>query len=320
MQDKEKLREVKTRSCEETFIEGHHECEICYEGEADLHKHCVGCNKNPGHINFTPVNDFNLDHLPFLYRDDNVFEVIKALSALTVMIKVNYTSLERSESSQYPFYNIRGSDVLRTGTGSLYRVYRRTESEGWRICSCGKCKNSDTPSKIWWVVTVMTASHVVFDQSEAEKTKCTLDIDDSKSSGVSLEGWDMWCNGEFYDRCELAYETCDEALADQLDKKCQKFNDLCKILKEKYPDDSLLIIVSHPHGCPEMVSIGQLINEYNEHGWYQRTYTTSTCPGSSGAYVYRLGTYMWSLPHSGTKCGLNYSGKALHNSYKNLMH
>ncbi|XP_059139777.1 uncharacterized protein LOC131927914 isoform X2 [Physella acuta] len=83
---------------EPEFVPGHHEAEICYGGEADLHKHYTDCKKNPGHVNFIPVNDFNLDHLPSQYRDVIMLELIKALSALTVLIKVKYTSLERPKS------------------------------------------------------------------------------------------------------------------------------------------------------------------------------------------------------------------------------
>ncbi|XP_059162125.1 uncharacterized protein LOC131945134 isoform X2 [Physella acuta] len=124
-----KLKEKNTKGC---FIPGHHEAEICYGGEADLHKHYTSCKKNPGHVNFIPVNDFNLDHLPSRYHDVIMLELIKALSALTVLIKVKYTSLERpktvaSFSGQYPFYNNRGSDVLRTGTGRVCGVVKYTE-------------------------------------------------------------------------------------------------------------------------------------------------------------------------------------------------
>ncbi|XP_059162441.1 uncharacterized protein LOC131945845 [Physella acuta] len=141
------------------YLQGNHECEIAYGGEADLHKHLIDCKKNPGHVNFIPVNDFNLDHLPSRYRDVIMLELIKALSALTVLIKVNYTSLERPESvpcfpGQYPFYNTRGSEVLRTGTGRVCGVVKYTESDNKGTCPCGKCQHSDTPSKVWGEISV----------------------------------------------------------------------------------------------------------------------------------------------------------------------
>ncbi|XP_059158807.1 uncharacterized protein LOC131942864 [Physella acuta] len=185
------LEEKKT---EAGFIPGHHEAEICYGGEADLHKHYTGCKKNPGHVNFIPVNDFNLDHLPSRYRDVFMLELIKALSALTFLIKVKYTSLERPKSvpcfsGQYPFYNTRGSDVLRTGTGRVCGVVKYTESYNKGTCPCGKCQHSDTPSKVWGEVRVRTATHVVFDVSEVRQTRCVVGFDDNKSPGVSLDGW-----------------------------------------------------------------------------------------------------------------------------------
>ncbi|XP_059162158.1 uncharacterized protein LOC131945156 [Physella acuta] len=175
----------------EEFIPGNHEAEICYGGEADLHKHCADCKKNPGHVNFIPVNDFNLDHLPSRYRDVIMLELIKTLSALTVLIKVKYTSLERPKSvpcfsGQYPFYNTRGSDVLRTGTGRVCEVYKYTRNDIWGTCPCGKCQHSDTPSKVWGEVCILTATHVVFDDSEARQTSCILGFDDNKNPGIPL--------------------------------------------------------------------------------------------------------------------------------------
>ncbi|XP_059162429.1 uncharacterized protein LOC131945835 [Physella acuta] len=302
------------------FVPGHHEAEICYGGEADLHKHYTGCKKNPGHVNFIPVNDFNLDHLPSRYRDVIMLELIKALSALTVMIKVKYTSLERPESDpcfsgQYPFYNTRGSDVLRTGTGRVWRVYKYTESDNKGTCPCGKCQHSDTPSKVWGEVHVRTATHVVFDDSEARQTRCVLGFDDNKSPGVSLDGWRVERADIEEDGCMFTCVSCDLELVDELDKMCRRFGRLCREVEDKYWRfgyvDKLTIIVSHPHGCPKQVSVGQWTHIRERKGWYKFTYTTCTCPGSSGAHVYMPGyvVWLWSRPHSGSNSEGNYSGE-----------
>ncbi|XP_059176083.1 uncharacterized protein LOC131955819 [Physella acuta] len=314
------LEENKT---EAGFIPGHHEAEICYGGEADLHKHYTGCKKNPGHINFIPVNDFNLDHLPSRYRDVIMLEVIKALSALTVLIKVKYTSLERPKSvpcfsGQYPFYNTRGSDVLRTGTGRVSRVVKYTESDNKGTCPCGKCQHSDTPSKVWGEVWVWTATHVVFDESEARQTRCVVGFDDNKSPGVSLDGWGVREADIEGDRCRFTCVSCDLELLDELDKMYQHFDGLCRKVRDKYWRfgyvDKLTVIVSHPHGCPKQVSVGQWTHVHKREVWSKYTYTTCTCPGSSGAFVYMTGYDEWlrTRPHSGSNSVENYSGEGFY--------
>ncbi|XP_059162138.1 uncharacterized protein LOC131945148 [Physella acuta] len=311
------LEEKKT---EGDFIPGHHEAEICYGGEADLHKHYNRCKKNPGHVNFIPVNDFNLDHLPLRYRDVIMLELMKALSALTVLIKVKYTSLERPKSvpcfsGQYPFYNTRGSDVLRTGTGRVWRVVKYTESANMGTCPCGKCQHSDTPSKVWGKVYVLTARHVVFDDSEARQTRCVVGFDDNKSPGVSLDGWGAGKADIEGDRCVFTCVSCDLELLDELYKMWQQFDGLCWKVRDKYwrlfDVDKLTVIVSHPHGCPKQVSVGQWTHEHVRGDWYKYTYTTCTCPGSSGAYVYmpRYSGWWLSRPHSGSNSEGNYSGE-----------
>ncbi|XP_059158812.1 uncharacterized protein LOC131942870 [Physella acuta] len=302
------------------FIPGDHEAEICYGGEADLHKHYTGCKKNPGHKKFNPVNDFKLDHLPSRYRDVIMLEVIKTLSALTVLIKVKYTSLERPKSvpcfsGQYPFYNTRGSDVLRTGTGRVCHVVKYTDSDNKGTCPCGKCQHSDTPSKVWGEVRVLTATHVVFDESEARQTRCVVGYDDNKSPGVSLDGWGVEEAHIEGDMCKFTCVSCDLELVDELDKMCRHFNDLCQKVKDKYRRfvdvDKLTVIVSHPHGCPKQVSVGEWTHEHEREGCYTKyTYTTCTCPGSSGAHVYMTGYgRCWSRPHSGSNSEGNYSGE-----------
>ncbi|XP_059139766.1 uncharacterized protein LOC131927909 isoform X2 [Physella acuta] len=330
---------------EPVFIPGHHEAEICYGGEADLHKHYTGCKKNPGHVNFIPVNDFNLGHLPSRYRDVIMLELIKALSALTVLIKVKYTSLERPKSvpcfsGQYPFYNTRGSDVLRTGTGWVRSVFKFTESYNMGTCPCGKCQHSDTPSKVWGEVTVETAAHVVFDVSETRQTRCVVGFDDNKSQVVSLDGWEVkWADIEG-DVCVFTCVSCDLELVDELDKMRWHFEDLCGKVRDKYERfheldqiwrivtdlrdnvinkywrffvlDKLAVIVSHPHGCPKQVSVGQWTHRHKREGMdkYTYTYTTCTCPGSSGACVY-MPRYEGSSshPHSGSNSVGNYCGE-----------
>ncbi|XP_059168778.1 uncharacterized protein LOC131950575 [Physella acuta] len=304
------------------FLPGNHEAEMCYGGEADLHKHVAGCMKNPGHKGFIPLKDFNANYLPSRYHDDLMSVTIKTLAALTVQVKTKFTSLKRPEfypgtQVPYPCYKDRGSHVMRLGTGRVYRVYKYTESDNKGTCKCGKCQHSDTPSKVWGEVVVLTAAHVVFDESEARQTRCVVGFDDNKSPGVSLDGWgviEAYIKGDW---CKFTCVSCDLKLVDELDKMCGRFNGLSRKARDKYRRfdvvDKLTVIVSHPHGCPKQVSVGQWTHEHERRGgWYKYTYTTCTCPGSSGASVYMPGYGGWLLylhPHSGSNSEGNYSGE-----------
>ncbi|XP_059152045.1 uncharacterized protein LOC131938145 [Physella acuta] len=299
------------------FHPRNHEAEMCYGGEADLHKHVTGCKKNPGHKGFIPLKDFNASCLPSRYHgDDLMSETIKRLAALTVQVKTKFTSLERPEFYRgtqvpYPCYNDTGSHVMRLGNGRVCDVDKYTESDRRGTCRCAKCQVSATPSKVWGEVYVLTARHVVFDDSEARQTRCVLGFDDNKSPGVSLDGWEV-VGGEADiggDVCNLKYVTCDLELIDGLDKMWRRFADLCREVENKYRRfhdvDKLTVIVSHPHGCPKQVSVGLWTHNSKRNSWYTRYwYTTCTCPGSSGATVYRMGyDGLWyQHPHSGSTC------------------
>ncbi|XP_059146769.1 uncharacterized protein LOC131934708 [Physella acuta] len=317
------------------FIPGNHEAEMCYGGEADLHKHVTGCKKNPGHKGFIPLKDFNSHCLPSRYHDDDLMsETIKTLAALTVQVKTKFTSLERPEfypgtQVPYPCYNDRGSHVMRLGTGRVCGVIKYTKSVG--TCRCAKCQVSATPSKVWGMVRVLTATHVVFDDSEGRQTSCVLGFDDNKSQVVSLDGWEIDGRADIEgDMCVLRYVTCDLELVDELDKMCLRFDGLCREVMNKYMRfddvDKLIVIVSHPHGCPKQVSVGQWTRRHERYvdddddvfgdiSWPSTRYwyTTCTCPGSSGATVYRLGYDRWLYghPHSGCDSKENYSGEWL---------
>ncbi|XP_059160898.1 uncharacterized protein LOC131944357 [Physella acuta] len=298
---------------------------MCYGGEADLHTHVTGCKKNPGHKGFIPLKDFNTNCLPSYYHDDEIVsETIKTLAALTVQVKTKFTSLERPEfypgtQVPYPCYNDRGSHVIRIGTGRVCRVDKRIEKRG--TCRCATCQVSATPSKVWREINVLTATHVVFDDNEARQTRCVLGFDDNKSPVVSLDGWEMFGGGDTErDWCRLSFVTCNLELVDEFDKICRRFIYQCRAVSNKYRRfddvDKLTVIVSHPHGCPKQVSVGQWTHRHEiDDTWTRYWYTTCTCPGSSRATVYRLGCGGWMShhhPHSGSNSVGNYSGEYMY--------
>ncbi|XP_059164509.1 uncharacterized protein LOC131947337 [Physella acuta] len=306
-----------------TYFTGTHEVQECLEGqgEVDLHTHLASCEKNPGHNNFVPVNQLSLEHFPPGYHDNDVYDLTKVLADVMVRIAVKFTSPDRPEfvegaEDPYPCYNTRGQNSLHTGTGRMIKCTKGMKRPTDITCPCPECDHSDTPSKVWWEVHVLTARHVLFDDSEARQSSCRLWFDDDKSPVVKIYGWKVGLlSVTERDMCVLYCVTHEVVVADKLEEMVRRFVYLRDKVRDKYESrrgvDKLTIIVSHPHGCSKQVSVGHWVDRQVVRGNLTRyTYTTCTCPGSSGAWVYRLGCDWWSgHPHSGAKSGgLNYSG------------
>ncbi|KAI8771466.1 hypothetical protein BgiBS90_028185 [Biomphalaria glabrata] len=317
---------------------GKHETQISESGESDLHKHLANCKKNPGHTQFIPFTHFTITDLPEDSRDVDLYELIKATADLTVRIGVNKVSPDRPEfwpntQFNYPFYEIRGSNILRTGSG-LITVYKFVDGSGYdghesnyhvltgkklernyKTCPCDKCQQSEKPSKIWWEILIHTATHVVFDDTEASHTTCRLFYDDKDSPVVILDKVSVDYVNIERDKCRLKYVVCDKTLGDKLYNMVKLWCELLKKVWKKYINRSeLMFIVSHPHGCFKQVSVGRLVDnnkvsDYNSnYNLTTLTYTASTCPGSSGAPVYCVGLGATHV-HCGTlDLKVNYSG------------
>ena len=163
------------------FIPGNHECEVLGQGpEATESAYAwKNCTKNPGHSQFIPAPEFCLDHLPKWCADPTVVECVRAISALTVRLRVNYTSWGRPDG--YSFANHRGSNILHTGSGWV-----RDIKVGSGPCRCPECQQSSFPKQVWYEVHLETACHVVYNTEEAQATKADFFYDDERSRE---EGW-----------------------------------------------------------------------------------------------------------------------------------
>ncbi|KAI8780336.1 hypothetical protein BgiBS90_019530 [Biomphalaria glabrata] len=313
---------------------GDHETQESEGGEADLHKYLVGCKKNPGHSQFIPVNTFTLKHLPEGLQDSDLYEYIKVITDLTVRVGVEMSSPDRPKfypktTRPYPFSNMSERSNLRTGSGSVRNVNKFqdgvTQDGGYEHtdytkCWCRKCEGSNSPSNVWWEFDVYTATHVVFDSLEANHTTLRLFYDREDSQVVSVDKVSVRYVNIEDDRCRLKCVTCDKTLGNKLMGMYKHFENVWMKVWNKYSASrsphKLTLIVSHPHGCSKQVSVGQWKDRLEVGGGRSKlTYTTCTCPGSSGAHVHCLGYYKWTwtdLVHSGSlKSGLNHSGVGL---------
>uniref|UniRef100_A0A2C9L6X3 Uncharacterized protein n=1 Tax=Biomphalaria glabrata TaxID=6526 RepID=A0A2C9L6X3_BIOGL len=218
---------------------------------------------------------------------------------------------------------------LRTGSGRVWYVnkfqYGVTQDGGYgdtayTKCWCRKCEGSNSPSNVWWEFKVDTATHVVFDAIEANHTTLRLFYDTYDSPVVSVDKVSVVDVNIEYDKCELNCVTCDKTLGNKLMGMWKHFKNVWEKVWDKYISSrskhKLTFIVSHPHGCSKQVSVGQWKDRLEVDEVRSKfTYTTCTCPGSSGAHVQCLGYRDWTwteLVHSGSfKSGLNYSGAGI---------
>lgn len=305
--------------------------EISYGGEADLHQHLKDCKKNPGHVKFIPVDRFDVHDLPLEYRDIELVEFVKVMSDLTVRVSVKYGSDRRPKTwpdcdIPYPHYSGSCRKSMRFGTGWVMDVHKHD-----KLCTCWQCCLPSSPSRPYAVISLRTAAHVVFDETEGEHTTCHLFFDrggtPERCSGVvTLKGMSSVESDIKCDYSLMKNVTYDMDLSDRLKemiKKYESFRNKWSLSWEKGTSpnldsvhnlkEQLVAIVSHPHGCSKQVTVGHCCRRVAMDGFHsQLIYSTPTCPGSSGAHIFMHDFKMGQCQQAhGGKCSgkkqLNYS-------------
>ncbi|CAG5135380.1 unnamed protein product [Candidula unifasciata] len=282
-----------------------------------LHEHYRTCQKNPGHPNFFPAEGFSSSTLPPLYRTEEVMKFIKILSDITVRVTVKYVSKNRPETVpgtaiSYPWSSDKGSNLMRVGSGSVTEVDIFKNDRLYPTCDCKDCKGSSTPRTEFANIYIDTAAHLVYDEQEAEHTTCDLFFESGEipafgRRAVTLSGTKEGSRDTKRDWCRLIHVTHDLNLAETIDAMMNVYDKCLRAMEEfDYfnPMESgkqngrkdargeipLHLVVSHPHGAAKQISIGYYGNDGNARtGQGQLKYTSTTCPGSSGAPALQLG-------------------------------
>ncbi|GFO26865.1 hypothetical protein PoB_005337000 [Plakobranchus ocellatus] len=300
--------------------QGLHECEVLgtfgsdYEAGPESDFAWNNCTKNPGHPRFIPTQEFSLNDLPIWCRKLSVLNYVRRLSDLTVRLRVGYTSWGRPNG--YCFSNCRGTKIVHYGSGAIRSVRAETGP-----CPCPECEHSPSPNQTWYKVFVTTALHVVYNTEEAKATKIDLFYD---SKGCIEDGRMKTIHGmnvvdvDRVDEGDNSFIMC--ATHDTL--LVQKIEDHWKQLHLGFSGQlsakpikcwrNLCVMVSHPHGQPKKVTIGEMkgCEMLKFDGQKEFTYSTDSCRGSSGAFMLLLEFYqlvrgvswqtgmMWSAVHS----------------------
>lgn len=285
---------------------GIHEMEVSFNGECDLQKALTMCDKNPGHKNFFPINDIALDKFSEYFHNQFVLDFIILKAKETVRIVCDFTSQDRPEG--YTFHKHRGSNMIRTGSGRIWGVYKdRIKTD--IPCPFPDCKEIEGPHTVSGYLRVHTAMHVVFDDSEAQRTTVEFFYDrpGDRSTVVTARGVTVVradINGDY---CVMDCVTHDPDLCSTLDTIRQQWSSAWPEVDKILYGKNFSIVVSHPHGCSKQMSIGHCIErewgkENEDEFWYKYAFTAATCPGCSGAPVWVPGSdglYSGYAPHSG---------------------
>ncbi|KAK6964361.1 hypothetical protein BgiMline_031584 [Biomphalaria glabrata] len=262
-----------------------------------------------GHRDMIAVKDFTINSLPEPYHKiDGIYNLTTCLIYLTVRIITKKVSSKRPEfvpntnKECYPLYENRGNRHMGLGTGRICDVVEERGSK----CTCKECK---TKCKKSWTIKVFTATHVVFDDEEAEDMTCSLFYDDENKLKeiIKLTGFKKIWSDSGGDLCLLSTVTCNEELSKKLSAKIKEFNKCWSSLQNMHEKDKtqerLVILVSHPHGRAKRISFGFGIDigRIQGHDFNKFVYSSPTCPGTSGGPVYVLGNnlYATEIVHGG---------------------
>ncbi|CAL1542456.1 unnamed protein product [Lymnaea stagnalis] len=264
-----------------------------------------------------PISDFKKDTLPKEYRHNSLVSLVQNISILTGRLNIDYVSDKRPEKypdsdDPYPLYDKskKGAHDSRFATGIVVGVEKNTDTDA--LCYCFDCRSQgSTTTKKWGKVYLLTTKTVIFDKSEALKTKFTLFFDNKTRvlSGSSVKDSDI-----NYDWCEVECATCDTTLIDKLSDNLERCSTEMKSVNSHFIGEltrpKLAIIVFHPFKQPKTFSYGFWKDRFegNKNTWTNYEYNVGTERGAAGAFVYIVGVSDISKRYVHVHCGLRNHG------------
>ncbi|XP_005110054.1 uncharacterized protein LOC101863302 isoform X2 [Aplysia californica] len=299
----------------------------------------VPCSKNPGHPRFLPVRRLTADSLPRDFRSPHLADIIRLKGEETVRLTVTWTSPDRPQGFGYE--ELKGTTTIRRGSGTAF-VMNMGKTQR---CPSTTCSRNLRPHQVSGVFKVVTAAHVVFDDTEAGNTTVDFFLDDERETGnvviaqgVKITSVDVENNRsvmecithdlQLYDKLQHFRERKDRLLSEiptkqSLPSTANAGADAVSTGLAVSTDNYLTILISHPHGGTKHISFGELqkvtrsgssVNVKDMPPLVRCTmnYSTPTCPGSGGGTVNvfnKLGQCVAFAPHFGvSESGTNKSG------------
>ncbi|CAG5116466.1 unnamed protein product, partial [Candidula unifasciata] len=259
----------------------HQQVQILQSGEKS-DSASMRCENREHHVHYIEASDTakltkRLSQIPEI-ESNVLFQFIRCMCDLTALTELVI------------------ADGIRCGTCFVQKIEKFANTS----CPCPECQGHRNTK--WGKVTLTTALHVLKD--EADASKCTvrffIDSEDSTDQGKIIYGLKSHSRDVTGDWCALVCATHDLDLLTLLEDKLKEYWKLGRALKDKYQKESenlVVVVVSHPHGGPKRISLGEakvkdLAREVREdQDWCYYSYDAVTCDGSSGAPVYVLGRW-----------------------------
>ncbi|KAK6166072.1 hypothetical protein SNE40_022849 [Patella caerulea] len=297
----------------------------------------VPCDKNPGHHNFIPYDEFELHHLPEHYRTEKLYRYLKDIGNSVVRLTVTcedgsmrfgsgivmkyrgklyiYTNNHVVETDQQAknclvefYYDGEESFPIQTRASGLMHTFADTDKSmlilqkipsGFQhdfMPDSGRCRaviktktNDGTETSVRGLACVHNNifSIVLRQSSEISWTEELV-----KEASIYFREFD---DGErIYAKCssileadtDRVYLTLDP-VPDMIKAELEKEQHFWDFDEQKL---ALPIAITHPHGGPKMVTIGQkIIVEKKEDEGVVLQHSAPTCGGSSGGAVIAVG-------------------------------
>ncbi|KAH9509716.1 hypothetical protein Btru_044327 [Bulinus truncatus] len=196
------------------------------EGEKD-------CSKLHNHSSYIPYLEFDYTMLPAPFQDPLLERLVRSLGYLVVKLNLSVASSKRP--AHFPGTKVPYPKKSSCGTGRIiYSTPRVGRLE--RRCPCSQCRRGNQAYQKWGEIKVVTAAHVVFDDTEAQSATCTLhyNSDVNPFGTVRLQYLRTEEIDIIKDRSVISFITHDHQLSFLLMNKIYEYQKVHKESFEKY--------------------------------------------------------------------------------------
>ena len=188
----------------------------------------IRCQKSYDHDKFIATPDFQLSHIPeYVTNKQYVLDFVRKWAKCTVRIKNNKPGSNRPREFGQP-----GAGEL-LGTGIVVKIEKRRDLN----------------------LVIYTCAHVVCSQEEVENTRVMFfyEKDNDMSNVVKAQGVKILAVSREFDFCMFVCRLVND---DDRDKVICAVEDIDGLQEPEVTD--LAILVSHPHGLAQRISIGKV--------------------------------------------------------------
>ncbi|XP_013080859.2 uncharacterized protein LOC106066405 [Biomphalaria glabrata] len=269
--------------------------EVSIESERDFRDHMTECPNIKKHNVSMLIQSFTLKELPRRYKVEQFIEFLKRFSDTVAQVITTEVSVDREEGN--PMSALVGEHFLRAGSG--YIMDRKISlfpnlSKG--PCPCPECKNSGRGKETWALFELSTSKTFIHDDYEAERAVIKLfyngiDCHVSLLYGLGLSAHQIPGDSTIINCC-----THDEHAISVLQKILPGQQKMYESMQTIFQyEESLLVMISQPHGLEKKIAITQTIEKIavqgkdNDISLSRYTYKIPTCRGTCGAPILIFG-------------------------------